>query len=202
MNLAWFRIKRNRLYAGFGVVAVVVGFIAIFTGNVRAPSEHVGVFTEYASTDFKAIPAEDLNQRYRGISSSPVKQVAQAFQAATEPKHNTPSPEMSLMSRSPDVAGTPEQNLLVATHYVPTILTPPGQSDLAFNRATPKPIPLSEIIEKRQRIANGERLYQRVVIKAAEGKHPLGGLRAAPTQPGSSDAQKEQAPANTDETNS
>lgn len=174
MNLTWSKAKRNHIYAGLGVVTVVVGSMALFIGDENRTASSNGVFTEYPSTNFKAIPAEDFTQRYRGVSSSQIKQISQSSSSPSKPQH-TPSPEMSLMNRSPDVAGTPEQNLLVATHYVPSTLTPPNRPDLVVGKAVA--IPMSEIIEKRQRIANGERLYQRVVIKTPEDKHPPGGLR-------------------------
>ena len=47
--------------------------------------------------------------------------------------------------------------------YVPT---PPGRE--GFGRWIAKPIPESEIIEKRQRLARGERLFERVIVRSNE----------------------------------
>lgn len=161
------------------VFSVIVGATFFYQKDLAPTSEQSAEVDRNPSSVVKAIPTEDITQRFRGVNPASSQQVTQTLERKNKPLH-TPSPEMSLMSRSPDVAGTPEQNLIAATHYVPSMLTPPDQPNLVV--AKPAPIPIKEIIEKRQRIAHGERLYQRVVIKAPEGNHLLGGAREVSTK--------------------
>ena len=55
--------------------------------------------------------------------------------------------------------------------------TPPGRSD--FGQWVAKPIPEAEIIEKRQRLARGERLFKRVIIRRKQelSRQRAGGVR-------------------------
>ena len=178
------RWTKNKPLLVVSVFAVIVGVTFFYQKDLAPTSEQSTEVDRNPGSVVKAMPTEDITQRFRGVNPPSSQQVSQTLGRENRPLH-TPSPEMSLMSRSPDVAGTPEQNLIAATHYVPSMLTPPDQPDLMV--AKPAPIPIKEIIEKRQRIAHGERLYQRVVIKAPEGNHLPGGGREASAKAGSND---------------
>lgn len=110
----------------------------------------------------KALPTEDLVSRHRTV-------ITQATNTPIAPllKESRQKPEVS-SSNTTKLAKQPKNETIVnsQSYYVPRMSAPRGRTDLMAWQ--PQPIPAKEITEKRQRIAKGERLYERVIIKKSD----------------------------------